>query len=117
VTIALTVFELQRLNLGDPNNGVDHFFGVKTNEAEKESFYLESLEEQISFLGKFNDADPNVVVNANLDDLGSLTESWKDALSAWRKGDIKAMVDSLGADDLKTEFPEIYKVLLTELCT
>ena len=114
VSIALTVFELQRLNLGDPANGVDQFFISKANEAGKKLFYLESLEEQIGFLDTLNDIDPNVVFNSNLDDLSNLGENWEKALSAWREGNIEVMGDILGGEKLRTEFPEVHKVLLTD---
>jgi len=114
VSMTLTVFELQLLNLGNPKSGVDHFFNSKAIEAGKKTFYLESLEEQIGFIGKFNSAEPNLIINAGLDDLNNLGKSWKEALAAWREGDLEAMGDRLGGESLQTKFPAIYKVLLTD---
>ena len=114
VSMSLTVFELQLLNLGNPKSGVDHFFNSKATEVGKKTFYLESLEEQIGFIGKFNSAEPNLIINAGLDDLNNLGKSWKEALAAWREGDLEAMGDRLGGESLQTKFPAIYKVLLTD---
>lgn len=115
VSFSLTVVELNRLDLGNPTSGVDHFFGLKTKEAEnKTAFYLESIEEQINFLGKFNDADPDFIINSSIDDLSGLSTSWKKAIKAWREGDLEVMGDSLGADKLETDFPEFYKIILTD---
>jgi len=114
VSISLTVIELQRLGLGDAKSGVDQFYSSKTKEAGKDPFYLESLEEQISFLGQFNQADPNLIINANLDDLSKLTTNWKTAVKAWREGDLATMGESLGGSSLQTDFPAIYQVLLTD---
>ena len=114
VSITLTLLELQRLGLGDPNSGVDQFFESKTNEVNKSAFYLESLEEQIGFLGSFNSVDSNVVINSSLEDLSDLTKNWKEALNAWRAGDMELMSESIGGNDLKSEFPQIYKILLTD---
>ena len=58
--------------------------------------------------------DANEAVNANLDDIASLRKNWKSAVAAWRTGDFELMSQSLGGDKMKTEFPSIYKVLLTD---
>ena len=114
VSVTLSLLELQRLGLGDPNSGVDQFFESKTHKVNKSAFYLESLEEQIGFLNSFNSVDSNVIINSSLEDLSDLTKNWKEALNAWRVGDMELMSESIGGNDLKSEFPQIYKILLTD---
>ena len=114
ISLTLTVFELQRLGLGNPANGVDHFFQLKTmQDASKELGFLETIEEQIQFIGELNNVDPNRLIRSSLEDLSALQQSWNGGLEAWRKGNLEGMVTKLGVDDMEVEFPSIYKALLT----
>lgn len=115
ISLILTVLELQRLGLGDAVNGVDHVFQFKTNQSTaKKASFLETADQQIGFLNKLNDVDPNVMIKSSLDDLSVLSESWKHGLEAWRDGDLNVMGTVMGADIMKTEFPEVYDVLINK---
>lgn len=112
VSLALTVVELQRLGLGNPASGVDQFYSLKTKDAEKDAFYLETIDEQIGFINEFNNADPDLIIQSSLESLADLSTSWEAGLQAWRKGDLETLGESLGIKDMKSDFPEIYEVLL-----
>ena len=114
VSLSLTVIELQRLGLGNPASGVDQYYTLKTKDAEKEPFYLETLDEQIGFISEINEAEPNLVISSSLESLVDLNSNWQKGLSAWREGDLEAMGASLGSEEMKADFPGIYKVLLTD---
>ena len=113
-SVSLSAFELQRLGLGNPASGVDQYFDLKTRDANKTPLYLESIDEQIGFLDAINAADPNLVIGSTLDGLIDLESTWKEALTAWRAGDIESAGDSLGADSMRSNFPDMYKLLLTD---
>jgi len=115
VSITLTLFELQRLGLGNPQSGVDRFFHLKTKKLDSKSDgFLETVDQQISFLDSFNQVDPNVLMKSSLKDLATLQSNWKDGLNAWRNGDMTALSIALGANEMRTEFPIVYKTLLTD---
>jgi len=115
VSLTLTLFELQRLGLGNPENGVDHFYQLKTEKIKtKSEGFLETIDEQIGFLESLNQVDSNVLIKSSLEDLASLQASWEEGLRAWRDGDMAAMNIALGGDKMKTQFPVIFKTLLTD---
>ena len=115
VSISLTIFELQRLGLGNPESGVDHFFETKANQNDaKSTGYLETVDEQIGFLGSLNEVDPNTLIKSSLEDLATLQASWKKGVAAWRRGDMSVMAKELGGDKMKAQFPSIHKTLLTD---
>ena len=115
VSITLTIFELQRLGLGNPESGVDHFFQLKTRQSDSKSdSYLETIDEQIRFLDSFNQVDANTLIQSSLEDLDVLQVNWKNVLTAWRNGEMLKMSNLLGADQMKAQFPLIYKTLLID---
>ena len=115
VSITLTIFELQRLGLGNPESGVDHFFQLKTKQLDSKSDnYLETIDEQIRFLDSFNQVDSNTLILSNLEDLSVLQVNWEKVLAAWRNGEMLKMSGLLGSDQMRTQFPVIYKTLLTD---
>lgn len=113
-SLGLAVLELQRLGLGNPASGVDQFYSLKTKDAEKTALYLESIDEQIGFLNEFNKADPNLVIQSSIESSEDLSANWEKGLKAWRAGDLETLGDSLGADDMRADFPDIYRVLVTD---
>jgi len=114
IGLTLTVLELQRLGLGDPNHGVDHFFQLKTDQdASKDSAFLETVDQQIGFLSQFNNVDPNAVIKSSLEDLSVLNNSWKLGVDSWRDGDLAQMNEVLGGEKMRSEFPSVYKALLS----
>jgi len=115
ISLTLTVLELQRLGLGNPASGVDHFFQSKTEQdGSKSTDFLETADEQIGFLSKLNDVDPNALIQSSLEDLNTMQKDWKDGVNAWRNGNMARMSDVLGGDEMAERFPSIYKTLLTD---
>jgi len=115
ISLTLTVFELQRLGLGNAASGVDQFFLSKTNQdTSKQTGFLETVDQQIGFISKLNEVDPNLIIKSSLEDLSALKQSWKLGLEAWRNGDLAKMSIALGADTMQTDFPSVYKTLLTD---
>jgi len=114
VSLTVTLLEIQRLGLGNPESGVDKFYENKAKAAEVPVSYLESVEEQISFLNSFNSLEPNLIINSSLNDLDSLQNNWKLTLAAWRAGNFGDLSSYLNVEQLKEQFPSIFKVLLTD---
>lgn len=110
--MALTQFELQKLGLIG-GEGVDAHFGGRALSDDKESLFLESLEEQLGFIESMNLLDPNLVIKSGINDLQQLETVWADLLSAWRSGDLEQL-EKIGIDDMKRDFPKLYQTILVQ---
>lgn len=110
--MALTQFELQKLGVVG-EDGVDVHFGARAISDNKESLFLESFEEQISFIESMNQLDPNLVIKSGIKDLQQLETVWAELLSAWRSGDTEQL-ENIGIDEMKRDFPRLYQTILVK---
>jgi len=110
VIMTLTQFELERLALvgGD---GVDFHFAKRASKDDKESLYLETIDEQVSFIQSMNQLDPNAMIKSGIKEINSIKEVWQGLLSAWRSGDL-TMLEELGIEDMQKQFPNLYQTML-----
>ncbi len=110
--MAITQFELQRLGLigGD---GVDTHFAKLADKDAKESLFLETVDEQISFIKSMNSLEPNTVVKSGINEIESIKTIWQDLLDAWRKGDLEKL-EELGIEDMRNRFPALYQTMLAK---
>ncbi len=110
--MALTQFELQRLNLiGD--DGVDIYFSKQAIRDGKKASFLESFEEQLGFIKSMNQLDPNQVIKSGLKDITQLESAWSELLSAWKTGNLVAL-EELAIRDMKRDFPNMYQTVLVK---
>ncbi len=108
--MALTQYELQKLGLIG-GEGVDMHFGRRAVGDGKDSVFLESFEEQLSFIRSMNNLDANLVVKSGIRDLNNLESYWAELLNAWRTGDLEQLED-IGIDEMKRDFPSLYQTIL-----
>ncbi|MFT6408670.1 MAG: hypothetical protein ACJAQ6_002090 [Arenicella sp.] len=110
--MALTQFELQRQGLigGD---GVDAHFGRRATRDNKESLFLESFEQQLSFIESMNQLEPNLVVKSGINDIEKLETLWADLLRAWRTGNLDQL-ETIGIVAMKRDFPSMYQTILVK---
>lgn len=111
--LTMTTIELQRLGLIDQTAGVDRFYDLRAAQDSIDRFYLEEIDEQLSFIDKFNDLDPNEFLNSMLSDIGRTSEVWKSMLQAWRSGDMQQLAQ-IGIIEMQKEYPDIYDALLVQ---
>ncbi|MGK0438239.1 MAG: hypothetical protein ACJATK_001189 [Paracoccaceae bacterium] len=110
--MALTQFELQKLGfIGD--NGVDAHFGARAMIDKKESLFLESFEQQLSFIQSMNQLEPNLLIKSGINDIEQLETVWAELLSAWRNGDLDQL-EKIGIVDMKRDFPTLYQTILVK---
>ena len=108
--MAITQFELQKLGLiGD--DGVDMHFAKRAAGDSKESLFLESFDEQLSFMQSMNNLDPNLVVKSGIKDLENIEKFWSELVDAWRTGNLQAL-EKLGIEEMKRDFPSLYQTIL-----
>lgn len=108
--MTITQFELGRLDLIG-REGVDLHFAKRANKDDKESLYLETVDEQLSFIQSMNQLDPNVVIKSGIEEINSIKEVWQGLLSAWRNGDLDEL-EQLGIEDMQKQFPNLYQTVL-----
>ena len=108
--MTLTQYELQKLGL-IVSEGVDAHFGARAIEDKKESFFLESFEQQLDFFEIMNQLEPNLVIKSGIKDIERLDNFWNDLLNAWRNGDL-AQLERIGIVEMKRDFPSIYQTIL-----
>lgn len=85
LAVTLATLELQRLGF-NPLYGIDLHFYTKAQADEKELAYLESVEYQLSLLGKMNAQDQKSFLNQTLKDLDVSAQLADDMMTAWQNG-------------------------------
>lgn len=111
LVMVLTVIELQRFKLA--GIGVDEFFNQKALADKKKIGYLESVEEQLSFLLKMGEGNENELITQTLRDMKDLPEQMAAMKRAWRKGDNSGL-EKMAITDWKKNFPDLYNTLLVK---
>lgn len=111
VAITLTVLELQ--HLGIASAGVDQHFANRAAQDGKPIDELETVSQQINFLSKLGEADPDLAIRYTLRDLKRLPSIFRTMKRQWRSGDVNGLQQSTLAP-LRAEFPAIYDMLLVQ---
>ena len=99
--------------LGVDVEGVDAYYFALAKKDKKPYLGLESVEEQLAFLGNMGSDDPSKLIQQTLDEAGEVAEVFPKIKNAWRKGDIKTM-DKLMIQEMKKDYPSVYRSLLVE---
>ncbi len=110
VSVMLTMMELRKL--GIMGVGVDQFYTSKAVNDKKSIGKLETVEEQLSFLKKMGEGDPDEFILYTLDEMKNLSETFTLLKKAWRTGDNKSMV-KIAVEPMK-DFPDTYQMLVVD---
>ena len=109
LTMVLSVLEMQRLKIADA--GVDDFYLQKGMKDHKKLGYLESVNEQLSFIIDMDKGNPDELIMYTLRDISQIEEQMAVIKQAWRKGD-NAKLRDMVLIPWKKNFPELYNNLL-----
>jgi uncharacterized protein YbaP (TraB family) len=104
----LTVNELQRN--GIQGMGVDQYFNLKAREDKKPIAALETIEQQIEFLTSLGEGEEDQIVLQTIEELEHFGEEFSTLKSAWRSGDMPALIE-VGLQDFLA-FPRAYESML-----
>ncbi|MFC3121183.1 TraB/GumN family protein [Agaribacter flavus] len=107
--LTLTIMEYRRK--GFTSEGVDEYFYAMGKKAKTAISWLESVDTQLAFLDSFDDEDPNALIEYTLKELDKSDELISKIHSAWRKGDMSALVQA-GMVEMMRDHPQIYKDLI-----
>jgi len=113
IMFTLTALELQRLGLIDQSAGVDLHFSQRATKDGKERLHLEKVDEQIAFMNRINELDPNKLIESTIKEINNASATWQELLQAWRTGDMSLM-NKTGIAQMKSEYPKIYEFLLVD---
>jgi len=109
LAITLSVVELQKM--GYTSEGVDMFFANKAQLQDKEQGWLETPDEQLSFMANLGGDDPNLMIEYTLKDIKKMPKMLGELHSTWLSGDMQGMTD-VGITPFKAEYSDIYQDLL-----
>lgn len=110
VSMTLSVMELQKLGVNGA--GVDLFYNSKAIDDHKMIGKLETLEQQLQFMQKMGEGDPDEFILYTLREIKDMAAIFGGMKKAWRKGDMKKLAE-IGITPLK-EFPDTYKMILVD---
>ncbi|WP_339896498.1 TraB/GumN family protein [uncultured Gilvimarinus sp.] len=110
VALAFTMMEMQKLGFGD---GIDQKYFAQAKAQNKTLGELETADEQLSFMVAMTEMDPDLFINATLDDLEQMAELFDQMVGEWREGDADELFALMGKPMLD-EAPALYDLILTE---
>ncbi len=109
VTSVLLLAELQRLGMSGV--GVDEFFSSESRQDNKPVGQLETVEEQLYFLGRMGQGQEDEFFEYSLSDIDNLQSLMKSMKKAWRTGDMKEL-QRVAIEPYIDEFPRPLEKLL-----
>ncbi len=110
---AMTLVQLQLMKMGlAPTSGVEQRFTTRAVADKKPIHGLETLREQLGMLASLPAKQQREFLLYSIDDADRMAEEIDDLLSAWRRGDAKALAKLL-AEGFE-QYPDLYRPLTTE---
>jgi uncharacterized protein YbaP (TraB family) len=110
VTLVLTMMQIKKM--GFSSDGVDKTFAAKAKNDGKKILFLETIDQQISFITNIGEGIENEFVMQSIADLEKTEKEFPELVNGWRTGSDKEM--SKDAEEMKNEFPDMYKSLLVD---
>ncbi|MBQ0757520.1 MAG: TraB/GumN family protein [Amphritea sp.] len=111
VILTLTMLNLKQI--GVDAQGIDDFFHTQAVRDGKPVAGLETVDQQISFLGAMGEGDEERFIAMSLDELEESAGFLDELISAWRRGSLVDL-DRLMVADMRRDFPEQYNILLAD---
>ena len=111
VAMAMTVHELGRQGFG---RGVDEYYFTRASEQGKSMGFLESSDTLLSFMAQLNEESGDALIESSLEGIEHMDGMMEQAVNAWREGDLDGLYILLGADEMESEYPGIYRNLIID---
>lgn len=109
----MTLMQLQLMKMGlAPSSGVEQRFTTRATTDKKPIHGLETLREQLSMLAGLPEKQQREFLLYSIEDAARMEEEIDDLLSAWRRGDTKAL-EQLLAEGFE-QYPELYRPLTVD---
>jgi uncharacterized protein YbaP (TraB family) len=109
----MTLMQLQLMKMGlAPSSGVEQRFTSRATADKKPIYGLETLREQLGMLAGLPEKQQREFLLYSLEDADRMEAEIDDLLTAWRRGDTKALAQLL-AEGFE-RYPDLYRPLTTE---
>ena len=110
---AMTLVQLQLVKMGlAPKSGIEQRFTSRAVADKKPIHGLETLREQLGMLAGLPDRQQREFLLYSIDDADRMEKEIDELLSAWRRGDSKALAQLL-AEGFE-QYPDLYRPLTTD---
>lgn len=110
---AMTLVQLQLMKMGlAPTSGIEQRFTARAVADKKPIHGLETLREQLTMLAGLPDKQQREFLLYSIEDADRIAQEIDELLSAWRRGDSKALA-ALLAEGF-AQYPDLYRPLTTE---
>lgn len=110
---AMTLVQLQLMKMGlAPTSGIEQRFTARAVADKKPIHGLETLREQLGMLAGLPDRQQREFLLYSIADADRMAEEIDELLSAWRRGDSKALAQLL-AEGFE-QYPDLYRPLTTD---
>lgn len=112
VTMTLLVLELEKHGIS-PADGLDIYFHNKAKKDGKQTGGLEDVDRHIELVSSFEEEFDDSIVESFIQEVGEVQVIMEDLIKSWRVGGV-AEIDKYLLDNMRKEFPKLYKRLLTD---
>ncbi len=112
ITLMISFFEMKKMGM-DSSLGVDLYFTNKAKQDDKTLGQLETPDEQLHFISNLATGKEDEIIFQTLQEVNSIPAELEQMKTAWRSGNI-AMLKKIGINQMKKDFPSMYKTLLVE---
>ena len=94
-------------------DGLDTYFSNKAKKDEKQTGGLEDVYKHAELLSSLGEEFDDTIIESFIREVEKLQAVMKDLIKSWRAGD-EAGIDKYLADNMRKEFPALYKRLITD---
>jgi uncharacterized protein YbaP (TraB family) len=112
LTMTLLVLELEKNGIS-PADGLDMYFNNKAKKDGKQTGGLEDVYRHIELVSSFEEEFDDSIVKSFIQEVGEVQVIMEGLIKSWRAGD-EAGIDEYLSDNMRKEFPKLYKRLLTD---
>lgn len=112
ISMLITLQQMQAMGF-EREFGVESHFNKLAEKDKKSILFLESTDEQLSFLKRMLAGDPNEMMMNTFNEIDKTPTMIKDMTQAWRVGDVRTL-EKIGISPMKKEAHNIYEILLVQ---
>jgi uncharacterized protein YbaP (TraB family) len=110
--MSMTLSMLELKHMGLTSEGVDKYFHSQAHADKKPVAWLETPEQQISFIAHMGNDNPDAFMRYSLNDLSTLPAVLPTLKESWKSGNLNAMYNESLAN-FKATYPEVFSTIIT----
>jgi uncharacterized protein YbaP (TraB family) len=112
VTMILLVLELEKNGISSAD-GLDMYFSNKAKKDGKQTGGLEDVYKHIELVSSFEEEFDDSIVESFIEGVGEVPVIMEGLIKSWKAGE-EVGIDEYLSDNMRKEFPQLYKRLLTD---